>query len=49
MIDNSKELYKEQYIYNWNMVIGILILIGILMTIFKNECIAKSCIPIVNK
>jgi len=49
MNDNSKELYKEQYISNWNMIIGILILIGILMSIFKNECITKSCIPNVNK
>jgi hypothetical protein len=32
---NTVELYKEQYISNWSMVIGIFILTGVLITVFR--------------
>jgi hypothetical protein len=35
MNSNSKELYKQQYISNWDMVFGILIISGMLVTIFR--------------
>jgi len=35
LIDNSQELYKQQYISNWDMVIGILIISGMIITVFR--------------
>ena len=35
MNGNAVELYKEQYICNWSMVIGIFILTGVLVTVFR--------------
>jgi hypothetical protein len=46
MNSNSKETYKTQYIANWNMVIGIFILIGMLITIFKKKISSSSSVPL---
>ena len=35
LIDNSKDLYNTQYYYNWEMFIGILIVSGLLVKLFK--------------
>jgi hypothetical protein len=35
MNGNAVELYKEQYISNWNIVVGIFILTGVLVTVFR--------------
>jgi hypothetical protein len=35
MNSNSKELYKKQYISNWDMIIGIGIVGGLLITLFR--------------
>jgi len=46
MNSNSKETYKTQYIANWNMFIGVCILIGMLITIFKkNKILSIPGIP----
>jgi len=42
MNKNSKELYRQQYISNWDMVLGILIILGALTMVFrKPPTIAK--------
>jgi len=42
MNKNSKELYRQQYISNWDMVLGILIISGALVMVFrKPPTIAK--------
>ena len=49
MSSNSQELYKQQYISNWDMVVGILIISGALVTIFKKPKLvaaAAASLPI---
>jgi hypothetical protein len=46
MSGNSQELYKQQYISNWDMVVGILIISGALVTIFKKPKLVASALPI---
>ena len=43
MSGNSQELYKQQYISNWDMVVGILIISGALVTVFRKPI--TSSIP----
>lgn len=46
MSSNSQELYKQQYISNWDMVVGILIISGALVTVFrKPKLVATPLIP----
>lgn len=45
LISNSKELYKQQYISNWDMVIGIFIISGTIITIFRKPNIVSSLSP----
>ena len=35
LIDNSKDTYNRQYYYNWEIFIGILIVSGLLVKLFK--------------
>jgi len=42
LINNSKEIYNEQYISNWDMFIGILIISGFLISVFRKS---KAIIP----
>jgi len=42
LISNSKELYKQQYISNWDMVIGIFIISATIITIFRKPKIVAS-------
>ena len=42
MNKNSKELYRQQYISNWDMVIGILIISGALVIVFKKPKLAAA-------
>ena len=37
LIDDSKEEYNTQYYYNWELIIGICIISGILFTNFKGK------------
>jgi len=46
LIDNSMELYKQQYISNWDMVIGILIISGMIITVFRKPKIVSQSIPV---
>jgi hypothetical protein len=45
MSSNSQELYKQQYISNWDMVVGILIISGALVTVFRKPKLSSSSIP----
>ena len=47
MNGNSVELYKEQYISNWNIVVGIFILTGVLVTVFRKPKTTSVSTPIV--
>ena len=47
MNGNSVELYKEQYISNWNIVVGIFILTGVLVTVFRKPKTTSVSNPIV--
>ena len=42
MKNNFVELYKIQYIYNWNMFLGILFIIFSLMTIFRKQGLVRN-------
>lgn len=44
LIDNSKDTYNKQYYYNWEIFIGILIVSGLLVKLFKPSSI-PSVIP----
>ena len=41
LIDDSKEEYNVQYYYNWELVIGIFIVGGLLITSFRNKVVPK--------
>ena len=41
LIDDSKEEYNVQYYYNWELVIGIFIVGGLLITSFRSKVVAK--------
>ena len=45
MNSDSKELYKEQYISNWNMVIGIFLITGALITVFRKPIAMSTSAP----
>ena len=45
MNSNSKELYKQQYISNWDMVVGILIISGALVTVFRKPNLPAAILP----
>ena len=45
MSSNSQELYKQQYISNWDMVLGILIISGALVSVFKKPKGTVSSVP----
>jgi hypothetical protein len=37
LIDDSKEEYNQQYFYNWELIIGIFIVSGLLTYVFKSK------------
>lgn len=42
MNSNSKEMYEKQYISNWNIFIGIFIIIGMLASVFRKSYAASQ-------
>ena len=42
LIDDSKDTYNRQYYYNWEIFIGILIVSGLLVKLFKPVATPKS-------
>jgi hypothetical protein len=41
LIDDSKEEYNTQYYYNWELVMGIFIVGGLLITSFRSKVVPK--------
>ena len=37
LIDDSKEEYNQQYFYNWEIIVGIFIVSGVLTYVFKSK------------
>ena len=42
LIDDSKSIYNEQYYYNWELIVGILLVCGSLATVFKSKMVPTT-------